>query len=625
MTLKTRINIAAVISILFVAIILLIFGNLIENSVEIRFQKASLAGKTALWKKIITSQFDHMEASTNSVTRDRGILKALKNSDESLLEENASTTYIRLSSTNTISKIQITNIKGQVLFSAPDNFKGKTRKTLPSLVLSKGEVMHGIERDDDNKLYINHVFPVYYKGKLVGAVIFMRDLQSAIEDFKLNDNSDIFIINANGDNEYSTDINLLKQLDLKLPVLGSQSMIVANLEDKVYSIAIQPLLGVDDNALAYLVSAKDQTESYHAQQSFSLFSYLSIVIVLLISVSCLTWYLRKNFKPLDTVIEMMNRISKGDLSDNTKSTANMDEIGQLIQSMSSMVNNLRHIVSEVYTATDNIDITSNEISIGNTNLSQRTQDQTCSLEETAASMEEMTGTVKQNAESTQLANQLANSARTNAEKGKLVVDSTINAMVEINNSSSKISDITSTIDSIAFQTNLLALNAAIEAARAGEQGRGFAVVASEVRTLAKRSADAAKEIKKLIEDSSEKVKIGTDMVDESGKTLSIILDDINKVADIIAEIDTASNEQTSGINQINNAVSQMDSMTQQNEALVEASAMSNNLLQEQATKLTELMSYFQLDNASRTVTKDHQQYVIAKDIQEHNEEWIEPR
>ncbi|MDH5387867.1 MAG: methyl-accepting chemotaxis protein [Gammaproteobacteria bacterium] len=604
MKLKTRINIAAVISILLVTVALLIFSQLIQNSVEQRFQEASLTGKSSLWKKIVNSQYDHMEANTSSITRDRDTLNALKKSNTVLLEENALTSYNMLSASSILTKLQITNLEGEVMFSAPENFDGYTNKTLPALAFKEGKVKRGIERDDDGKLYINLAFPVYVRGTPVGVVIFMRDLQSAIEDFKINDNSDAFIIGVKGDEEYSTDVNLLQNLKLDLPALDKQAMLVNKLGDKVYSIAMQPLLGVNNKALAHIVSAKDQTESYQEQQALSLFSYLSIVATLLLSVGGLMWYLRKNFLPLDIVIDKINRISKGELSEQATTVTQMDEIGQLIQATNSMTDNFRRIVTEVYVATDNIDKTSHQISIGNANLSQRTQEQTCSLEETAASMEEMTGTVKQNAESTQLANQLATSTRSNAEKGKQVVDSTITAMSEINSASTMISEITNTIDSIAFQTNLLALNAAIEAARAGKEGRGFAVVANEVRTLAKRSADAAKEIKQLIEDSVEKVRIGTDLVDESGKTLSIILEDINKVADIIEEIDTASNEQSSGIHQINNAVTQMDGMTQQNIALVEASADSNNLLQAQATKLTELMSFFQLDNVSNRPTKN---------------------
>jgi methyl-accepting chemotaxis protein len=245
-------------------------------------------------------------------------------------------------------------------------------------------------------------------------------------------------------------------------------------------------------------------------------------------------------------------------------------------------------------ASTDIVVASKEIAIGNTNLSQRTEEQASSLEETASSMEEMTGTVKQNADSASEARQLAEANRERAILGADVVTKTVDAMNEINQSSTRIGDIISTIDGIAFQTNLLALNAAVEAARAGEQGRGFAVVASEVRSLAQRSADAAKEIKGLIEDSVGKVKVGAQLVDESGKTLEDIISGTQKMADIVAEIAAASIEQASGIDQVNNAVTQMDNMTQDNAALVEEAAAASRSMEEQAQVLMQQVNYFKL-------------------------------
>ena len=223
-------------------------------------------------------------------------------------------------------------------------------------------------------------------------------------------------------------------------------------------------------------------------------------------------------------------------------------------------------------SSEQVGTASKQISEGNSNLSQRTQEQASALEETASSMEEMTSTVKQNADNTRQANQLVANARTQAQDGGEVVTKAVAAMEQINTSSKKIADIIGVIDEIAFQTNLLALNAAVEAARAGEQGRGFAVVATEVRNLAQRSATAAKEIKGLINDSVDKVKSGSELVDASGKALAEIVGSVKKVADIIAEIAAASQEQSSGIDQINKAVMQMDEMTQQNAALVEEAA-----------------------------------------------------
>ncbi|MBV8665637.1 MAG: hypothetical protein JO269_04055, partial [Burkholderiaceae bacterium] len=249
---------------------------------------------------------------------------------------------------------------------------------------------------------------------------------------------------------------------------------------------------------------------------------------------------------------------------------------------------------QVRTGTDAIASASSEIATGNLDLSARTEAQASSLEETAASMEELTSTVKQNSDNARQANQLALSASEVAAKGGAVVSQVVETMGAINDSSRKIVDIISVIDGIAFQTNILALNAAVEAARAGEQGRGFAVVATEVRNLAQRSAAAAKEIKELIGNSVDKVETGARLVDETGSTMTEVVDSIRRVTDIMAEITAASAEQSQGIGQVNQAVIEMDGVTQQNAALVEEAAAASRALQEQAFTLTQVVSVFRL-------------------------------
>lgn len=249
-------------------------------------------------------------------------------------------------------------------------------------------------------------------------------------------------------------------------------------------------------------------------------------------------------------------------------------------------------------ATDAINVAAREIAAGNQNLSQRTETQAASLEETASSMEELTSTVKQNAENAKQANQLAKGASDIAVKGGTVVNEVVTTMEEINSSARKIVDIISVIDGIAFQTNILALNAAVEAARAGEQGRGFAVVASEVRNLAQRSASAAKDIKSLIGDSVEKVESGAKLVNDAGLTMQEIVTAVKRVTDIMAEISAASIEQSSGIEQVNNAISQMDDVTQQNAALVEEAAAAAESLEEQAHALAKAASVFKISSVA---------------------------
>lgn len=300
---------------------------------------------------------------------------------------------------------------------------------------------------------------------------------------------------------------------------------------------------------------------------------------------------RSMMNSLSVAVSTAERIASGKLG-NRIEISTRDEFGRLLQAMQDMDNKLSDIVGSVRHGADSVGSAARQISSGNDDLSQRTQEQASALEETASSMEEMTTTVKQNADNARQASQLAVGARDQADRGGAIVGRAVGAMSEISESSKRIADIIDVIDEIAFQTNLLALNAAVEAARAGEQGRGFAVVASEVRHLAQRSATAAKEIKNLINDSVGKVKAGTELVDESGKSLTEIVASVKRVADIVAEISAASEEQASGIDQVNTAVTQMDTTTQQNAALVEESAAASKAMEQQAQALVEKVSFF---------------------------------
>jgi methyl-accepting chemotaxis protein len=293
--------------------------------------------------------------------------------------------------------------------------------------------------------------------------------------------------------------------------------------------------------------------------------------------------------------DVVGRIASGDLTTSIDTRRSIG--GSLLSSIHEMQSQLIEVVGRIKVSTDTISTASSEIASGNQDLSSRTEEQASSLEQTAASMEELTSTVKQNADNARQANQLAASASEVAVRGGTVVSQVVDTMGSINTSSKKIVDIIGVIDGIAFQTNILALNAAVEAARAGEQGRGFAVVASEVRSLAQRSAAAAKEIKGLIDDSVSKVAAGSQQVAEAGKTMDEIVASVRRVTDIMGEISSASHEQTQGIEQINQAITQMDQVTQQNAALVEEAAAAAASLQEQAGSLVQAVSIFRIEGA----------------------------
>lgn len=297
--------------------------------------------------------------------------------------------------------------------------------------------------------------------------------------------------------------------------------------------------------------------------------------------------------PLIQVSADLAQMSAGDLTGKIQARGN-DEITQLVQGLRVLQTNVKLLVGQIKEATDVVNTGAAEIASGNADLSARTESQASSLEETASSMEELTSTVKQNADNAREANGLVLAASGTAAKGGEAVAQAVDTMGSIKESSRKIVEIIGVIDDIAFQTNILALNAAVEAARAGEQGRGFAVVATEVRNLAQRSAGAAKEIKALIGDSVEKVEAGSRIVDDAGATMNEIVAQVRRVAGYMSDITNASLEQSQGIEQVNQAIVQMDEVTQQNSALVEQAAAAAENMQSQAIDLAGLVRTFKL-------------------------------
>lgn len=361
-----------------------------------------------------------------------------------------------------------------------------------------------------------------------------------------------------------------------------------------YAASQQELLKMQEQRLA---DVQAQTESRRQANSIGIMVGL-VVVVVLISVGTI-WLVRSIRLPLDQANDLAARIAQGDLSSSI-STDREDEFGSLLRSLATMNDSLGRMVAQVRMSTDNIATASAEIATGNNDLAHRTEQTSSNLQSTASSMDALTATVQHSTDNSRQASALAASASTVAQRGGSVVMQVVSTMQEIDASSKKIADIIGVIDGIAFQTNILALNAAVEAARAGEQGRGFAVVASEVRSLAQRSAEAAKEIKGLISTSVEKVESGTRLVTDAGATMDEIVQSVRRVADVINEITAAATEQSQGIAGVNQAIGNLDQMTQQNAALVEESAAAAESLREQADRMKEAVSVFRVADHHHT-------------------------
>lgn len=332
---------------------------------------------------------------------------------------------------------------------------------------------------------------------------------------------------------------------------------------------------------------------------------------------------RTVIRPLQHAAQRIEQIAAGDLTMQEEPTGR-SEIGRLSRHLQQMQRSLVQTVGSVRQGAEEIYRGTSEISAGNTDLSSRTEEQAAAIEQTAASMEELTATVKQNADNAHHASKLAEDASGKASKGGQMVSGVVHTMGNISTSSKKISEITAVINSIAFQTNILALNAAVEAARAGEQGRGFAVVASEVRTLASRSAQAAKEIEGLIGESVRLIEQGSGEVVAAGNTMTDIVDAVKRVTDIMLEIAAASDEQSRGIEQVSQAISEMDKVTQQNASLVEEASAAAASLEEQAARLTEAVGAFRLQGSrpvKRAATVNTPLQTSARPVTDSGENW----
>lgn len=436
------------------------------------------------------------------------------------------------------------------------------------------------------------------KDVLAGAAEHAAAYRKTIEQLKSldpQDTADIDKLRSEFDNYY--DAALVTANIMLGTAPGDAAKSVAALQTQTQALAAS-LIATHEDALAEFRKLLSQSRSrVHQTLVVSIVTGLFIMGTLAIG----SWVLIGSlFRTLggepETAAAIVRRIASGDFASAVEIQHN--DSSSLLFDIGTLRDRLGALIRDVHQSSVNVDSAAQELNQSISELNERTGGQAANLEETASSMEEMTATVRQNADNAQHANRLASDAQSSAESGGQVVSRAVQAMSEINTSSKRIADIIGVIDEIAFQTNLLALNAAVEAARAGEQGRGFAVVASEVRNLAQRSATAAREIKQLINDSVIKIQDGTSLVNDSGKNLDEIVESVKKVAKIISEISLASVEQTRGLEQVSQAVSDMDGTTQQNSAMAEEASSVAQSMTNQARRLTDLVAHFKTDGAT---------------------------
>ena len=437
---------------------------------------------------------------------------------------------------------------------------------------------------------------------VIATDVFLDDVVATVQAIKPTPGGFAFLMSKDG--------KIVAHPDAKL-VLKGATAISEQLTPQALATALDPAAGwveasvggdtflvsgtpIADSDWQLFVAAK-KDEALASLSALLRTAVITALIMMAIAALAMTGTISAMLRGVDRVRAALDDISAGD-GDLTQRlpAGGRDEVGRIASSFNLFAEKIQRILMDVRSASNSITTASSEIAIGSQDLSQRTEETASNLQQAASSMEELTATVRQTADAAQTANQLASSASSAAARGGEVVGQVVSTMDEINASSKKINDIIGTIDGIAFQTNILALNAAVEAARAGEQGRGFAVVASEVRSLAQRSAEAAKEIKTLIGASVTSVEAGSRLVRAAGESMNDIVGSVQRVTDIIGEITAASTEQSSGIAQVNDAVVQLDRMTQQNAALVEESAAAAESLKDQAHRLTEIVSVFRL-------------------------------
>ncbi|MCP5445591.1 MAG: methyl-accepting chemotaxis protein [Chromatiaceae bacterium] len=627
MTLKARIIVVSSIATLLVAFCLSIAGKISRDEVESRFEQSALQGKAILWKKILASQLDHMEAALPALTRSREVLKAIGAGDPDEIEKFTIGTFNRLSVSGTISKLQLVDSTGRILFSKPDGNPGSVKGGLVEQAILNKELRSGLERDGDGHLNVVLATPLYSRGKLVGAGVLIKNLQPSVEDFKANDGTEVFVLDTQGRPEYTTASELNDSVSHNLPELGQTKFAYTDADAQIYSVVALTIQDSQQTPLGYLITATDTTESVLQQRSINTVFIIGTFAIITVSLLGIYWYINRSFKPLNNAVAVMRAVADGDLTvaiSNEHKTArgSNDEIGQLLQAAKTMVARLHRMVGGISEVGDRLTSSAEKVFSITKDTRNGITSQQSDIERVASAINEMAATVQGVASSAINAAETTRQADDEAESGKQVVALTIAAthalaeevekasvvIQQLESDSEHIGSILDVIRGIAEQTNLLALNAAIEAARAGEQGRGFAVVADEVRTLAGRTQQSTQEIQKMIEKLQARAKNAAGVMEEGRKQAQLsteqaaraqnalmdITTSVNRIAEMNIQIATATEQQSAVAEEINRNVNGITEVSKRTAAAAEQTASASEALSQLAIELQETTRQFKV-------------------------------
>jgi methyl-accepting chemotaxis protein len=590
MALKTRIILATFLVTLLVAISLIVANRASLQEVEQRFSDAAVTGKKVLWRKIVSIQLNSMEANLTSVTRNRDALKALRDADRDQLKEDALPTFNRLSSSGVITRMQLVGPDGTVLFSAPESAAENLKMAAVRDALQEKKITRGLQRAHDGRLMAVLTFPLYSRGNLIGAGIYQANLESVLNDFKQNDESEVFVLSASKAIQYGTDKALLSSVDVVVPELGENTVTTVGIGENYYSQVVSPIADYEGRPVAYLLTLNDRTESYRNQILINRISYGGTAAALILMLALVFWYMHRAFKPLSVAAEAMHEIAEGDgdLTRRLEVTDN-DEIGKIAAGFNKFADKIQALIIQVAKSTGDLAEAAEHTFQITEQTSRGVDKQRSQADQAATAMTEMASTVQHVARNAVDAADASRNAGEATRSGKLVsseaiksiqnlarkVETGADVIHRLESESENIGQVVDVIRGIAEQTNLLALNAAIEAARAGEQGRGFAVVADEVRTLAGRTQQSTEEIHSMIETlqrgANEAVQVmdqaqvqaqdGVDQVKKVAQALTDIAEAVATITDMNGQIASAAEEQSAAAEEINRNIMAINDVT----------------------------------------------------------------